>query len=115
MRNKGEEKVQSSLIPGIRQQEGELQEALRLVQEEALQLLDKARQEAQISLEKARGDFSASVDRLRTAGLQTLKASLEAEESEAQKSIDQFEERTSARLPAAVQQIVALVLPEGKA
>jgi vacuolar-type H+-ATPase subunit H len=115
MRNKDEEKVQSSLIPGIRQQEGQLQDELHQVQEEARQLLDKARQEAQTTLEKERGDVSASVDRLRAAGLQALEVSLESEESEAQKSIQKFEARTSARLPAAVKQIMALVLPEGKA
>ena len=68
MRNKDEEKVQSSLIPGIRQQEGQLQGELHQVQEEARQLLDLARQEAETSLEKVQGDVSASVDRLRVAG-----------------------------------------------
>ncbi|MCP4455061.1 MAG: hypothetical protein GY809_26670 [Planctomycetes bacterium] len=115
MKNKDEEEVESSLIPGIRQQEGQLQDELHRVQQEAQKMLDKARQEAQTSLGKVRDDFSASVDRLRAAGLQALEVSLESEESEAQKSIQQFEERISARLPAAVQQIMALVLPEGKA
>ncbi len=115
MRNKDEEKVESSLIPGIRQQEGQLQDELHLVQEEAQQMLDQARQEAQTSLGKVRDDFSASVDRLRGAGLKAFEVSLEAENCEAQKSIQQFEERISARLPAAVQQIMAIVLPEGKA
>ena len=115
MKNKNEEKVQSSLIPGIRQQEGQLQDELHRVQQESQKMLDKARQEAQTSLGKVRDDFSASVDRLRAAGLQALEVSLESEESEAQKSIQKFEARTSARLPAAVKQIMALVLPEGKA
>jgi len=115
MRNKDEEKVESSLIPGIRQQEGQLQDELRRVQQEAQRLLDKAQQEAQASLEKERGDFPASVERLRAAGLKALKASLESEACEAQNSIQQFESEISARIPAAVQQIMALVLPEGKA
>jgi len=115
MRNKDEEKVQSSLIPGIRQQEGQLQDELHLVQEEAQQMLHRARQEAHTSLGKVRSDFAASVDRLRAAGLEAFEVSLEAENCEAQKSIQQFEERTSARLPAAVQQIISLVLPEGRA
>ncbi len=115
MRNKDEEMLESSLIPGIRQQEGQLQDELRLVQEEAQQLLDQAQQGAQESLESVGQGFSASVDRLRKAGLETLKTSLEAEDLDAQKSTEQYEASVSARVPAAVQQILTMVLPEGRA
>ena len=115
MKNVNEQKVQSSLIPGIREQEGHLQEELQVVKAKAAQLLEQARHESQVSLEKVRGDFAASVDRLRAEGLQELRVSLETKKADAQDSIQQFEERTSARLPAAVQQIMTLVLPEGKA
>ena len=104
MKSKDEEKVQPSLIPGIREQEGHLHEALQAVQQEAGKLLEEARQEAKKSVEKARGDFAASVERLRAEGLQALKASLEAEKTEAQASVGQFEEETSSRMPATVAQ-----------
>lgn len=115
MKHKDEEKVQSSLIPGIRQQEGRLQEALQGAQQEAEALLDQARQQAKTSLDKVRGDFSVSVERLRAAGLEALQQELEAEKAGAQGAIQKFEAQTSARLPEAVQRIMTLVLPEGKA
>jgi len=115
MKNKNEEKVQPSLIPGIREQEGHLQAALQVVQQEAEKLLEDARREAKTSIEKARSEFSASVERLRVEGLRALKASLEAENEVAKTSIKQFEEQTCARMPEAVAQIMAIVLPEGKA
>jgi hypothetical protein len=115
MKHKDEEKVQSSLIPGIRQQESRLQEALQGVQQEADALLDQARQQAETSLDKVRGDFSASVARLRGAGLEALQQELEAERAGTHGAIQTFEAQTSARLPEAVHRIMSLVLPGGKA
>ncbi|MCF7974727.1 MAG: hypothetical protein K9N55_12995 [Phycisphaerae bacterium] len=115
MKHKDEEKVQSSLIPGIRQQEGHLQEALEGVQEEAGKMLEQARQESKQAIDKAREDFSASVDRLREAGLEQIRLELEAEEAGNQASIQQFQASTEARIPGAVKLIMKLVMPEGKA
>jgi hypothetical protein len=115
MKNKDEEKVQSSLIPGIREQEGQLQDEFNLVEQKALQLLEQARQEAQVKLKKVRAEFSFSVDRLRDEGLKAIQEEIEAEKAGAQVFIQQFEDHTSARIPEAVQKIMAMVLPEGTA
>ncbi len=115
MKNKDEEQVQSSLIPGIRQQEGQLQDELRAVQQQASQLLEQARKEAKVRLEKSRNEFSASVERLRNEGLKAVQAELDAENAGAQVFVQQFEDHTSARIPEAVQKIMTMVLPEGTA
>jgi F0F1-type ATP synthase membrane subunit b/b' len=115
MENKNEEQVQSSLIPGIREQEGQLQDELKAVKEQALQLLEQARKEAGVTLEKARDGFSASVERLRDERLESVLKELEAEKAGAQVFIQQFEDRTSARIPETVQKIMGMVLPEGTA
>ncbi len=115
MRNKDEEKDAPSLIPDVREQEGLLKKALQEAQENADASLARARQAAEASLNGLRDQFADSVLRLRDQGLLALKDELEAEKASLESAVQANEDRDMVHMPAAVQHILALVLPEGKA
>ena len=115
MKHKDEEQVEVSLIPEIRQQERHLSQELKAAHTEAERVVQQAQNKAEAALQKIQAEFNASVDQLCEQEIQSLHAFQEARRIQIHDSLRDFEKQAEARLPVALQYIMTLVLPEGKA
>ena len=115
MTEKEQPTAETSLVPLIRAEETRLAEELAQTKSQVQTLITDAKRSAQQRIEKARLQIPEVIGQTRSREIQNLNAQTLDRENLAQQQVVILEEQARQNLPAAVQHILTLVLPEDMA
>ena len=113
--SKSEQPTDASLVPLIRAEEARLAETLEQTKNQALESIAEARRQADARIEAMRQRMPAVIAETRAKEIQNLDTLIKEHEAQGQVSITALERQARANMPATIDKILSLVLPEGTA
>jgi hypothetical protein len=110
-----EEPTDPSLVPLVRAEESRLASALEETKAQAKTSIAEAQDQAEQRIEAARQRIPQVIEKTRVQEIQNLEAFTKTHEERGRVKVKDMERRANANLPAAVERILSLVLPEDRA